>query len=150
MLICIVSCCKRACIVNCATTTTTNRHTLITRHYEVTTQSTVLPEGLQTPQVVKQFPVFYRTRIFMTVFITVHHLFVLRHISPVPALPVCFFTNCFYCSSTLSFPNGLFLSGFPTKLLCAFLLFPMCATCPAYLILLDLLTCITFGDKCNL
>jgi hypothetical protein len=40
----------------------------------------------------------------------------------------------------LSFPSGLFPSGFPTKMFYAFLIFPMRATCLAHLTLLGLVT----------
>ena len=112
--------------------------------------TTVLLERLQTPQVGKKFPIFWWTPIFITVFITFHHLFVLSQIVRVLALPVCFSTNCFNASPTLSFPNGLFLSDFSTKLVYAFLLLPTCATYPAYIILIHLITCTVFGDKYNL
>jgi hypothetical protein len=46
-------------------------------------------------------------------------------------------------------PNGLFSSGFPTKILHAFLIFPIRATCSAHLILLDLVT-LTFGEAYKL
>jgi len=45
----------------------------------------------------------------------------------------------------LCLPSGLFPSGFPTKTLCTHL--PHSATCPAYLILLDLITRTILGEQ---
>jgi len=44
-------------------------------------------------------------------------------------------------SYELSFP-----SGFPTNILYAYLIFPVCTTCPSHLTLLDLITPIIFGE----
>jgi hypothetical protein len=45
----------------------------------------------------------------------------------------------------LGLPSGLFLSGFPTNNLFAFLFSPIRVTCSAYLILLDLIFLVIFG-----
>ena len=45
--------------------------------------------------------------------------------------------------------SGVFASGFSPKTLYAHLLFPKRATCPTHLILLNLITRITFGEQCT-
>jgi len=50
----------------------------------------------------------------------------------------------------LSLPNCLFPSGSPTKILYSFLISPMLATCPAQLILLDLIIIMIFSQAYNL
>ena len=46
-------------------------------------------------------------------------------------------------------PSGLFSSGFPTITLYAPVLFPIIPTCFTYLILLDSVTHIIFGEECR-
>jgi len=48
---------------------------------------------------------------------------------------------------SLGLPSGLFRSGFPTKVLHTPLLSPKRVTCPAYLILLDLITRTILGEQ---
>jgi hypothetical protein len=53
----------------------------------------------------------------------------------------------FFSYLHLGLPSGLFPSCFPTETLYAPLLSPIHATCPSCLILLNLITCIIFGEK---
>jgi len=50
----------------------------------------------------------------------------------------------------LRLPSGLFLSSFPTTILCIFLLSPVLAICLAYLILLHMITQTIFGEEYRL
>jgi hypothetical protein len=50
----------------------------------------------------------------------------------------------------LGLPSGLFPSGFPTKILYGFLICPMRGAWPAYLILLDSINLVIFGESYKL
>jgi hypothetical protein len=50
----------------------------------------------------------------------------------------------------LGLPSGLFPFGFPPNILHTFLFSPIRATCPAHLILLDLITLIILGEEYKL
>ena len=91
------------------------------------------PTGLQ---LVKKFPAFHGTLMFITALTSVRHLFLswanpIQSIYPHP-------TSCrsILILSThlrLGLPSGLLPSGFPTKTLCTPLSSPIRATCPARL-----------------
>ena len=73
---------------------------------------------------------------------------VLRQINPpMPPHPTSWRSTFILTSHLcLGLPSGLFPSGFPTKTLYALLLSPIRTICPAYLILLDLITRIIYGE----
>jgi len=50
----------------------------------------------------------------------------------------------------LGIPSSFFISGFPTKILYEFLISSIRATCPAHIILLDLITQIIFDNVYSL
>ena len=74
---------------------------------------------------------------------------ILSQINPVHAPHHTFWRSILLLSSQirLVLPSSLFPSGLPTKTLYASLLFPIRATCPAYFIILGLITRMLFGEQ---
>jgi hypothetical protein len=71
-------------------------------------------------------------------------ILILNHLNPIHAVTFYFFTNDFSVTVTLrtGVQDCLLPSGFPIKMLYLFVISPMCTTCLAYIILLDLITVI--------
>ena len=111
--------------------------------YLLTPWSRVLLEKLGSLQLVKKFPAFYGTRMFLTALTSA------RHLSLSWARPIQFsypdptsWRYILIISShlRLGLPRGLFPSGFPTSTLYTPLPSPILATCSAHLIVLDFIT----------
>ena len=112
--------------------------------------SRVLLEKLTVSQLVEKFTTLYGTRRFITTFTNACPLSLswarwIRSMSPHPTSWRSILIVCSHLS--LSLQSGLYLSGFPTKTLYTSFLSPICATFPAHLILLDLITWTIFGEE---
>jgi len=93
-------------------------------------------------------PTLYGTRKFITTFTSARHLSVTwaSSIWSIPPHPTSWRSILIlYSHLRLGLPSGLFPSGFPTKTL--YTPFPICATCPAHLILLNFITRTTLGQQ---
>jgi len=99
---------------------------------------------------VKKFSAFYGTRRLISVFTKAHHWswskarwihFTSSHLISPRSILILTSLLCLGLTNNLFFP-----SGFPTRILYAFLIPHMCATCHIHLIFLDLITRIIFKE----
>ena len=115
----------------------------------LTPWNTILLQKLTGSQLLNKFPAFYGTQRFITAFTSAYHLS-LSSVTSIRSMPLhpTSWRSILILSSHLSLglPNGLFPSGFPTKSLYTTLLSAIRATCPARLILLDLITRTISGE----
>jgi len=99
---------------------------------------------------VKKFPACYGTRWFITTFTSAHHLSQssvssIQSMAPHPTSWRYFLILTSHLR--LSLPSGLFPSGVHTSNLYTPILSPIRATCPAHLILLDMITRKILGEE---
>jgi hypothetical protein len=116
------------------------------------TRSWALLEKLSIVQLLKNFPTFYGTRRFITVFTRALHwsLYWARSIQSHP-IPISLRSILILSTHLhLGLPSGLFPHGFPTNILYAFLCSPSLAICPDHLILLDLIILIILREQYKL
>jgi hypothetical protein len=105
--------------------------------------SRAILENLTGPQSVKEYPGFYGTRRFITVFV------ILSQSTPVPVPPsylLKMYFNIILLSKPRSYKWSLSLRC-PNKTLYVPLFSPIHATCTAHLILLYLITRVIFGEQ---
>jgi hypothetical protein len=109
-------------------------------------RSWALLEELHNWRLLKNFPAFYGTRRFNTVFTRAVHwsLFWAISIQSTPSHAIR--VRSLYCPPTYVLVFPVVSSGVPTNILYIFLFYPFRATCPAHLILYDLIILIILGE----
>jgi hypothetical protein len=120
-----------------------------TVYFELTLCSRVLHEKVIVPQLLKIFPAFMKfgSSIPLSLEFSTGPYPQPHQYSPCH-LPISSrFISLLSSDLCLCLPSGHFPSRFPTKPLYASLTTPIRSTCPANLILLDLITRITYGEE---
>jgi hypothetical protein len=110
-------------------------------------------QSLRVARLIEKFPALYGTRRFITVFTRTRRISLswARWGQSIPSQPVYLrFIVILSSYLRLGLPSGLFPSGFPTRILYAFLISPSRATCPAHVILLVFVTLTVLGEVCKI
>jgi hypothetical protein len=120
---------------------------------KLTPWSWALLEKPPVVQLPKNFPAFYATRRFITVFARTlrQSLAWARSIQSIPPHPISLRSILIWSTPLrLGLPNGLFPSGFHTNILYAFFFSHILAKCLAYLIIFALIILIILGEEYKL